>query len=315
MIKVLAEQTSDYRLVARPQPCDPHDRSAEVGPPDLIRTFEAATATGALHLVYQPKLSLQSGRIAGIEALIRWQHPVLGAISPVAIVAHFERANRIRDLTLWVLSQALADRRLLPGQGEGVRVYINISSLLPTDAEFAAHITEMAPQRTNAIGFDICGIPTLDDPDSAMRNLRHFVALGIEIAIDDHGQCEASRRFLRAFPASELKIDRAFIRELADSRRDPGVSRSTIDLAHALGMKVVAEGVESPAELALLRAMGCDLVQGFLLSRPLPIGDLQRFLADGHYRALFATEAAATRTPRHAIVPPTNAHSVLALAE
>jgi EAL domain-containing protein (putative c-di-GMP-specific phosphodiesterase class I) len=136
------------------------------------------------------------------------------------------------------------------------------------------------------LGFEITETSVIRDPESAIRNLQIFADIGIVIAIDDYGAGLSSLAYLKQLPASELKIDKLFVTQLTSSNRDPLIVRSTIDLAHALEMEVVAEGVETPAAMALLSVMGCDMVQGFLISRPIGLDALLPFLAEERHLAI-----------------------------
>ena len=135
-------------------------------------------------------------------------------------------------------------------------------------------------------GFEISETSVIRDPESAIRNLQIFADIGIVIAIDDYGAGLSSLAYLKQLPASELKIDKLFVTQLTSSNRDPLIVRSTIDLAHALEMEVVAEGVETPSAMALLSVMGCDMIQGFLVSRPIGIDALLPFLAEERHLAI-----------------------------
>jgi EAL domain-containing protein (putative c-di-GMP-specific phosphodiesterase class I) len=157
---------------------------------------------------------------------------------------------------------------------------VNISGQLLADREFAQGALALVRESAGQIGFEITETAVIKDPDAALANLREFSAAGIRIAIDDYGSGLSSLAYLKQLPAHELKIDRMFISGLSDSHRDPLLVRSSIDLAHALEMEVTAEGVDDPVSLALLRIMGCDLLQGYHISPPVPLAELQLFLSD-----------------------------------
>jgi EAL domain-containing protein (putative c-di-GMP-specific phosphodiesterase class I) len=152
------------------------------------------------------------------------------------------------------------------------------------DEGFAAWLLEeLSRAPRGALGLEITETAVIDEPQKALRNLQAFADAGLEIAIDDYGSGLSSLSYLKQLPAHELKIDKLFISHLTSSHRDPLLVRSTIDLAHALGMKVTAEGVEDATTLALLRMMGCDLAQGYLISQPLSLDELSAFLSAGEY--------------------------------
>jgi EAL domain-containing protein (putative c-di-GMP-specific phosphodiesterase class I)/GGDEF domain-containing protein len=251
---------------------DPSERLA------LMRDLRGSLLNGDIYLAYQPKLRARTDEIDGIEALIRWRHPVRGMIPPDQFIALAEETGEIRAVSEWVLRQAARDQARLAAAGLPLTVYVNISGRLLGDSQFARRALELADNFVGALGFEITETSVIFDPEGALRDLSAFAAAGIRIAIDDYGSGWSSLAYLKKLPAHELKIDRMFISELTSSHRDPLLVRSTIDLAHALGMEVTAEGVEQAASLALLRVMGCDLIQGYLIARPMPVSDLETFL-------------------------------------
>lgn len=237
-----------------------------------------AITHGQLFLVHQPKLHARSGAVPAVETLVRWQHPTRGLIGPNDFIGLAEEQGEIRRLTEWVIRQALVEQRSLAGCGHLLAFNVNISARILADRDFAEWALATVKGAAGPVGFEITETAMIADPDGALRNLHLFADAGIRIAIDDYGAGLSSLAYLKQLPAGELKIDRMFISGLSSSHRDPLLVRSTIDLAHALDMEVTAEGVDSPAALALLRVMGCDLVQGFLISRPMLIGDVRAYL-------------------------------------
>jgi len=244
-----------------------------------------AVDRGEMFLVHQPKLHARSGSVPAVETLVRWQHPGRGLIGPNDFIALAEDQGEIRRLTEWVIRQALVEQRGLAGCGYPLAFNINISARILADRDFAEWALSAVKGAAGPIGFEITETAMIADPEGALRNLHLFADADIRIAIDDYGAGLSSLAYLKQLPATELKIDRMFVSGLSSSHRDPLLVRSTIDLAHALDMEVTAEGVDSPAALALLRVMGCDLIQGFLVSRPLPVGELRTFLDNRADRA------------------------------
>ena len=161
-----------------------------------------------------------------------------------------------------------------------VEVFVNISGILLPEKSFADWALALLGDGSGKIGFEITETAVIKDPADAIANLQLLADAGIRIAIDDYGSGLSSLAYLKQLPAHELKIDRMFVSGLTESHRDPLLVRSTIDLAHALEMQVTAEGVDNPMSLALLRVMGCDLLQGHGISPPLPLGEFEAFLAD-----------------------------------
>ncbi len=246
----------------------------------LMRELPAAMADGQIFLQYQPKVHVRRREIASAEALVRWQHPERGLILPGDFISVAEQAGEIAALTLWTLRQVIADQKRLSAEGHDLTLFINISGLLLADTDFVEAACGIVGDGAARIGFEITETAVIRDPDSAIRHLQRFADIGVTLAIDDYGAGLSSLAYLKKLPAKELKIDKMFVMQLTSSNRDPLIVRSTIDLAHALEMEVVAEGVETPSALALLTVMGCDMVQGFLISRPLGFDAFNKFLED-----------------------------------
>lgn len=247
----------------------------------LEAAFWQAVGEGRVSLAYQPKLDLRQGRVAGLEALLRWQDRARQAISPVSFIPPLEGAHALDGITSWVLARALEDQQRLARDGQVLPVAINVPAYLIGRDHFHDEVLERARDAAAPITIEITESSVVANAASARAQLRRLSANGLGISIDDYGAGLSSLSYLRDFPASELKIDRTFITELASCHRNPLIVRSTIDLAHALDMQVVAEGVESTAALALLRVMGCDMAQGYAIARPLPLPELAALLASG----------------------------------
>ena len=250
----------------------------------LMDDLSAALTNDDIYLAYQPKLQLRTGTIEGVEALLRWRHPTLGVVAREVLIPLAEREGRIRELTIWVLRRALRDQDRVARQGHDLAVHINVSAGLLTDAAFVREVCALTGTLRGVIGLEITETASIENSALAMTNLKRLIDQGIAISIDDYGAGMSSLAYLKELPASELKIDKMFISGMTTSHRDPLIVRSTIDLAHALGLRVVAEGVESQAALALLRVMGCDFAQGFLISPALTVDALVTFLAAGGYK-------------------------------
>jgi EAL domain-containing protein (putative c-di-GMP-specific phosphodiesterase class I) len=254
----------------------------------LIRELPRAISSGQLFLQYQPKVHVRKEAVTGAEALVRWRHPVRGLILPGDFISAAEEGGEIAGLTLWTLRQVIADQQVLAAHGHDMPVFINISGVLLADAAFVTEACRIIRETGAKIGFEITETAVIRDPDSAIRHLQSFSEIGIPLAIDDYGAGLSSLAYLKQLPATELKIDKMFVMQLTSSNRDPLIVRSTIDLAHALEMEVTAEGVETPAALALLSVMGCDMVQGFLISRPVALDAFIRFLDEEGHKAASA---------------------------
>lgn len=257
----------------------------------LMQELRDAIAAGQMFMQYQPKVHLRRQEIAGVEALVRWQHPTRGLILPGDFIPLVEDTQVIAELTLWTISQVIADQRVLAARNHHQTFFINVSGQLLGDSVFVARACQLVQKNGGNIGFEITETSVIRDPRTAINHLQVFAEMGIRISIDDYGAGLSSLAYLKQLPANELKIDKMFVVQLTSSNRDPLIVRSTIDLAHALEMEVTAEGVETQAALALLTVMGCDMVQGFLISRPLCLDALIHFLDEDRHLD-------ATSTPR-----------------
>ncbi|MGN6620168.1 MAG: EAL domain-containing protein [Sphingomonas sp.] len=246
----------------------------------LMRDLGHAVENGEMFLQYQPKIHVRRQRVTSVEALIRWRHPARGLILPNDFIPAAEDSQEIGALTLWTLDQVIADYAELVSHGHELDIFINISGQLLADAEFISEACERVRASGARIGFEITETSVIRDPETAIAHLQQVAEIGIPIAIDDYGAGLSSLAYLKQLPARELKIDKMFVMQLTSSNRDPLIVRSTIDLAHALEMEVTAEGVETQAALALLSVMGCDMLQGFLISRPIVFSELLAFLAE-----------------------------------
>jgi len=260
----------------------------------LARDLRLAIGKGELFLHYQPKVHLRRNRVESVEALIRWRHPVRGLIMPGEFIGIAEESRDIIDLTVWTIQQVIRDQRALAREGHDVTAFINISGSLLSDARFVRRACALVKSSGARIGFEITETAVIREPEIAIAHLHEFAAIGIDIAIDDYGAGLSSLAYLKKLPARELKIDKLFVTQLTSSNRDPLIVRSTIDLAHALEMEVVAEGVETPAALALLTVMGCDIAQGYFISRPIDLPALLDFLG---------SDAIADLDPKRAMLP------------
>ena len=247
----------------------------------IINDLPGIAVRGELFVLYQTKLDVRDNSVRSAEALIRWQHPNHGLIMPDAFIALADESGDIVDVARWTLDRIMADQRRLRHAGHDLCMFMNISGRLLADRQFIDAACHAIAATGASIGFEITETSVIRDPETALANLQRCLDAGIRIAIDDYGSGLSSLSYLKRLPAHELKIDKQFILDLTNSHRDPLIVRSTIDLAHALDMVVTAEGVETPAALALLRVMGCDIVQGYLISVPEPIAALQHQLDYG----------------------------------
>lgn len=251
---------------------DPSLKIALMG--DMVRGI----SSGQLSLHYQPKVSISSGQTTSLEALVRWTHPVRGAISPEILVGTAEETGMIRALTEWTIVQAVADARMLRAAGRDLCIAVNISGSLIADQEFRRHLLRTAAGLEDHLCLEITESAVIDNPKLATAAIAAYRDAGFKISIDDYGSGLSSLSYLKMIDANELKIDRSLVSCLANSARDRLIFRSTVDLAHSLGMTVVAEGVETADVLAILNLMGCDMVQGWIFAKAMPLARLLEFL-------------------------------------
>lgn len=246
----------------------------------LMSEMRRSILGGDMILHHQPKYDLRRGAVTGVEALVRWNHPIRGLTGPDEFIGMAEETGHIRALTDWVLGQALADQQAMRAAGHPLSVSVNISGRQLDDTEFADRAIEAIAQAGGDICFEITETAVIENPELAFSLIDRFAAAGVAISIDDYGAGLSSLAYLKMIRANELKIDKSFVFSMADSQRDALLVRSTIDLAHSLGLKVTAEGVETPTALALLSGMGCDVAQGYLIARPMPLNKLLMFMAE-----------------------------------
>ena len=239
----------------------------------LMGDLDAAFRDGDIRNFYQPKLDLASGRIKGVEALVRWFHPERGLLAPDSFVPLIEEQGRARDLTRHVLAEALARAQSWRDEdGLDLSVAVNVSAGLLSDSAFMAELREMVRSSdlpVGAITVEITESAAMADPEASIAALEAWRSLGVGVSIDDFGTGQSSLGYIRTLPATELKIDRSFVSDLGTTPRNAIMVRSTVAMAHELGLSVVAEGVEDQACLAALAAMGCDVIQGYLIGRPI----------------------------------------------
>ncbi|MBB36799.1 MAG: hypothetical protein CME88_11640 [Hirschia sp.] len=243
---------------------------------ELRRGLEA----GEFDLHYQPQVQARTGAVKSVEALLRWTHGRPQQFSIGQLIELAEGTGDIRHITRWAIQRAMHDIEALNWEGYDIRVAINLSGQLICEDDFIAEMIELGGDQLHRLQAEITETAMLRNPDRALVNLQKLAELGVEISMDDYGTGYSSLSQIQNLPITELKIDQRFIKNLTATNRDPLIVRSTIDLAHALEMKIVAEGVEDAATYALLKAMGCDILQGYFIARPLPLEELVVFLKD-----------------------------------
>lgn len=254
----------------------------------LMGELDEAIDRGEIQVVYQPKLDLREDRLASVEALVRWNHPRRGFLAPDLFIPLAERNDRVDGLTLHVVAQTLRDLADWQAHGHRVTAAINISAKLLSDSGFLSALRALVAESgmsPAALTFEVTESAAMTDPAGAAAALAAFRELGVAISMDDYGTGQSTLSYIKQLPLDELKIDRSFVQFAHQNRGDGALVRSTIDLAHELGLKVVAEGVEDQACLEFLRAVGCDFAQGYLISKPIAPSQFAALLASDQTRA------------------------------
>lgn len=243
----------------------------------LITDLHAAILNNGLHMNYQPKLHSQTGELVQVEALVRWIHPELGFISPEEFIFLAEQSGQIHDLTAHILQRVASDARQWHNQGVDAGVAINLSAMDLTWPALIQYIRDTFKDWHHDLArvtLEVTESALMEDPEEAMATLNRLRELGVTLSVDDFGTGYSSLSQLRKLPVQELKIDKSFVLKLDSEPQDQLIVRSTIDMAHGLGLKVVAEGIENLEAWQLLQHWGCNLGQGFYLSRPVAPEDL-----------------------------------------
>lgn len=252
----------------------------------LIRDLRNAPGNGELSLHYQPKLDLRLGQVRQAEALLRWQHPELGMVSPAEFIGLAERTGSIQGLTRWVIAESIQQLAQWNGRGLRIELSVNVSAedLLGTDlAERVPRLLARYGVAADQLTFEITESAVMREPEAALEVLHRLRGCGISLSVDDFGTGYSSLAHLKRLPVQELKIDQSFVRHLDETSEDAVIVRSTIEMSHNLGLSVVAEGVEYERSLDLLKRWRCDTAQGYLISRPLPANAFEAWVRQAAY--------------------------------
>jgi len=233
---------------------------------------------------FQPKVDLRTDRVCGAEALLRWKRADQEDVSPDVFIPLAEQTGLIVPVTLQVLSAAVRECAVWRGHGHDVSVAVNLSARAIVHPGLPDHVEELCrcwdlPMR--ALVLEITESMIVDDPGRALPVVERLAELGIRMSIDDFGTGYSSLEYLKTLPVREMKIDRSFVAGMAEDVRDEAIVRHSVDLGRSLGLRVVAEGVETLEVHERLAAMGCDQGQGYFYSRPMPSADFERWLAHG----------------------------------
>jgi EAL domain-containing protein (putative c-di-GMP-specific phosphodiesterase class I) len=245
-------------------------------------------------MYYQPKVCLADGRITQVEALVRWVHPERGFIPPDEFIPFAEHTGYIRMITRWVLDHVLRQSARWRDSGVKLNISINLSARDLLNPELPAIFIELMKTHKAAadwLSLEITESAIMADPLRAQGVLESLRGIGFHIAVDDFGTGHSSLAYLKKLPVGELKIDKSFVINMARDKDDASIVRSTIDLGHNMGLVVVAEGVESRETWDMLQAWGCDIAQGYFISRPLPPENLLEWLPQSQWQPAAAISA------------------------
>ncbi len=260
----------------------------------LLGDLRRALERGELVLHYQPKISTSTGDVVSAEAPVRWQHPARGLIFPDAFIPLAEHTGLIGPLTHYVLDAALTQARVWVDAGRPLPVSVNLSARNLLEENLPAQVAELLAAHdvpAELLELEVTESALMTEPARAQRLLKQLSALGVRISIDDFGAGYTSLGQLKTLPVNELKIDKSFVMTMTEDRSNSLIVHSVVDLGHNLGLTIVAEGVESEQALSALREFGCDVAQGYYLSRPIPTAALDTWLLGR------------TITPAHPVAP------------
>jgi diguanylate cyclase (GGDEF)-like protein len=254
----------------------------------LERDLRQAIENGGLELYYQPMVDIRTTKVSCVEALVRWRYPDLDLTSPDKFIHVAEQCGLIQPLTRWVFNRAVEQCAQWRRAGFLFDVSVNLSVMNLHEPDFVDYVMNTLRQwevEPSWVSLEVTESAVMSDPNHALEVLSRLDAMGVRISIDDFGTGYSSLAYLKRLPVDEIKIDRSFVIDMKLDNNDAVIVRSTIDLAHNMSLRVVAEGVENPETLRLLTALGCDVVQGFFVSRPLPYDELIRWLSNSAWSA------------------------------
>jgi len=253
----------------------------------LMSELRHAIERDQLELYYQPKVSIQTDKLYGAEALVRWHHPKHGFISPDEFIPMAERTRMIKPLTLWVLKEAFQQCAEWHRQGKPLIVSVNLSAKDLHDPELPDLISGVAIStgiKPEWVILEITEGSIISHPELTLEILERLNKMGYKLSIDDFGTGYSSLSYLKKMPLTELKIDRSFVQDILVSENDDVIVNATINLAHNLGFKVTAEGVESVEIMDILKSYGCDVAQGFYLSKPVAVSDFNNWMENSEWK-------------------------------
>ncbi|MEK6669072.1 MAG: EAL domain-containing protein [Pseudomonadota bacterium] len=248
----------------------------------LLGELRTAVDDSQLRLFLQPKVTLATGQVVGAEALVRWQHPERGVLSPIGFVPFAEQTGFVRLLTRWMIDEVARTAQALSQQGLAMKLAVNLSTRDLLDPELPPRLADAIARHQlapDSLVLEITESAIMDDPERALHTLQRLRTMGVRLSIDDFGTGYSSLSYLKSLPVQELKMDRSFVMSMAADEHDAKIVQSTVELAHSLGLSVVAEGVENLATWELLQVLGCDEAQGHLIAKPMPARQFAAWVA------------------------------------
>jgi diguanylate cyclase (GGDEF)-like protein len=278
----LAKQTKGFSIKVYSPEQDKHSTRQLTLMGDLRRAIEG----GELLLHYQPKVDIGTRRIVAVESLVRWDHPEYGMLPPSDFISLAERTGLIRPMTYWVVEEALRQCARWQASGFALDVAVNVPVSVLLDTALPETITQLLTRYNLAaerLVVEITETSLMEDQEYALQLLNHLSRLGMRISIDDFGTGYSSLAYLRRLPVSEIKVDQSFVMSMLENENDRVIVRATIGLAHNLGMSVIAEGVAEKEIFRQLGIMGCDLAQGYYISKPIPGRELGHLLGNSDW--------------------------------
>jgi diguanylate cyclase (GGDEF)-like protein len=271
---------TSHQLIAEYQPGQDESHQREL---TLLHDLPLSLQSGHMFVVYQPKVSLRGRSAQSAEALIRWQHPQLGFVPPDEFIRLAEHSGLISRVTDWMIVQVIDQLAAWRRQGIELTVAVNLSAYDLLSSDLPGQIAALLAQHqlpASALALEVTEGAVMQDPEQVIQNLQTLREMGIELAIDDFGTGQSSLAYLKRLPVHEVKIDRAFVKDIEHNHNDALIVQTTTELAHGLGLLVTAEGLENLAGLAKLQAAGIDKVQGYYFAKPLKAADLTGWLIE-----------------------------------
>jgi len=265
----------------------------------LLGDLRKAITGNELLLHYQPKVDLRSAQLIGVEALVRWEHAQRGVVPPGEFVPFAEQTGAIKQITRWVMEEALRQCGVWYAGGLAISVSVNVSTRDLLDRDFPQFVDEAIRKHgvpAELLIVEVTESALVEDPQRAQQTISRLKQRGVRMSIDDYGTGYSSLAYIQRLQFDELKVDRAFVTHMATQEKDAAIVRSTVELGHNLGLAVVAEGVEDAEVIGLLQEFGCDLAQGYGVSRPLPWQQLEAWMASCHWQARRRLRATQTLT-------------------